>query len=138
MCHNFFSSLLGGSLPPCDYIIPQNPLFVKGFCKSFLRIFCFFEDIGNNIDQAENSKSQPKGKMGKGGEHGAKHMIPQHHYCPGFETTESNGKGKGGKDSKYKLHNFFSLSFLGVALPLMLLLYHISVDLSIGFAKVFT
>jgi hypothetical protein len=35
MCHNFFSSLLGGSLPPCDYIIPQNPSFVKGFCKSF-------------------------------------------------------------------------------------------------------
>jgi hypothetical protein len=27
---------------------------------------------------------------------------------------------------------------LGVTLPLMLLLYHISVDLSIGFAKVFT
>jgi hypothetical protein len=26
---------------------------------------------------------------------------------------------------------------LGVTLPLMLLLYHISVDLSIGFAKVF-
>jgi hypothetical protein len=63
MCHNFFSSLLGGSLPPCDYIIPQNPSFVKGFCKSFLRIFCLFEDVGNNVDQAENSKGQPKGNL---------------------------------------------------------------------------
>ena len=108
MCHDFFSSLLGGSLPLCDYIIPQNPLFVKGFWKSFLRIFCLFEDVGNNINQAENPKSQPKGNLRERGEQGAKYIIPQHHQHPGFKASKGKGNNKG---DKYKSHNFFSLSF---------------------------
>lgn len=42
MCHDFFPSFSGGSLPLCDYIIPQNPLFVKGFWESFFNFFYSF------------------------------------------------------------------------------------------------
>ena len=35
MCHSYFLSFSGGSLPFCDYIIAQNPSFVNRFLKNF-------------------------------------------------------------------------------------------------------
>ena len=49
MRHDFLSFSREALSLPCDYIIPQNPSFVKGFWESFLDFFIKFFALFKNV-----------------------------------------------------------------------------------------